>query len=367
MGYLFTNDLSAGMVLNQLVESPDGTMVLGQGTVLNDSVISRLKKWKVKGVVVAEAAPAEFCLDDIGHTISDIIRTLAKEPLAARPPKLSPPTQKEIEEELQRIFLLTRYHGVIPLDRVLTLINEQIEPLLARPESFAMIHSEAPAGNYLYRHALDVAIIAGFLGRWLGYKDVDVTSLLVAGLMHDIGKSRIKFEILSKPTRLNGEELNIARTHAGKSYELLAGTGIVHDAVLAAVLQHHERLDGSGYPFGLCGEAISPLARIIAVADVYDALISNRYYKKSIPPLAAAEIMLEQMSGHFDADVLNCLVENIRQFSLGGSVMLSNHRPGRIVSFNPLPCMRPLVETGDGTIVDLSQVGDVRILEITIA
>ncbi len=301
------------MVLSQPLESPDGKMVLGQGTVLNNFLISCLARWAVEGVDVSEAESGDFSLDDIEKMVADVMQGLAHKAPTVKRDKTLTVQQNEIEIELKRIFLLTRYHGALPLDNVLTLANEKIYPMLSWPEAFAMLHSDAPAGDYLYRHALDVALVAGFLGRWLGYDDISIAGLVLAGLLHDIGKARIKFEILSKPGRLDREEFNIAKTHAGKSRQLVEQAGNVPDAVLNAILQHHERLDGSGYPDGLKGEAILPLSRIIAVADVYDALISNRCYRKGVSPLEAIDIMLYHMPWQLDTHVLACLIERVRQ------------------------------------------------------
>lgn len=317
MSYLQLAEIKLGMTLNQVLVSPDGKMVFGQGTVVNEFLLSCLRGWTVEGVDVAEAAAVEVNFAEIEKMVSDIVVALSDNIPMEKQVLNAAEVHGEIETELKRIFLHVRYHGVIPLDTIISLVNMKIYPRLSQKDSFVQLHTEASAGDYLYRHALDVALISGYLGRWLGYGDSDIWNLTLAGLMHDIGKTRINFEMLSKPDKLNLEEFKIAKIHASYSHQLLVQAGIVPNVVLDAVLQHHERIDGSGYPYGHSGTEVTMLARIIAIADVYDALISNRYYRKGVSPQEALEIMMFQMKGQLDTHVLACLIEHIRKLGIG--------------------------------------------------
>ena len=318
LSYLHLSDIKIGMTLNQVFVSPDEKMIFGQGTVVNEYLLSCLKGWAVEGADVLASATAGFNKAEIEKMVSNIITTLGNSTTKEKHGQVTTEVHSEIEIELKRIFLRARYHGVIPLDTILNLVNTRIYPRLYQKDSFIQLHADTSSGDYLYRHALDVALLSGYLGRWLGYDDSDILNLTLAGLLHDIGKIRFKSEVLSKPDKLNLEEFNIAKIHARYSYQLLAQTEIVPDAVLNAVLQHHERIDGSGYPYGCSDTEVTMLARIIAVADVYDALISNRYYKKSVSPQEAIEIMMFQMSGQLDIHVLACLIEHVKKFDVGG-------------------------------------------------
>lgn len=323
MSYLHLSEIKFGMTLNQELVSPDGNMVLGQGTVMNEYLLSCLKDWNVKGADVIEEAAAEINLAEIERMISDIVVSLTDNASIETHLQSAAQVHSEIETELKGIFLRARYQGIIPLDTIINLVNMRIYPRLSQQDSFMQLHTDGPAGDYLYRHALDVAFLSGYLGGWLGYSDSEIWNLTLAGLMHDIGKTRIKFEMLSKSNKLN-LEFNIAKIHANYSYQLLAQTGIVPNIVLDAVLQHHERMDGSGYPYGRSNTEINMLARIVAVADVYDALISNRYYRKGVSPKEAIQIMMFQMEGQLDTHVLACLIEYVGKID-GGNALLIFH------------------------------------------
>ncbi len=322
MSYLHLSEIKLGMTLNQVLVSPDGNMVLGQGTVMNEYLLSCLREWNVKGADVIQHAEVEFNLAEIERMISDIVVSLTDSASIETHLQSAAQVHSEIETELKGIFLRARYQGIIPLDTIISLVNMRIYPSLSRKDSFIQLHTDGAAEDYLYRHALDVAFLSGYLGRWLGYGDSEIWNLTLAGLLHDIGKTRIKFEMLSKPDKLNLEEFNIAKFHANYGYQLLAQTGIVPNVVLDAVIQHHERMDGSGYPYGRSGTEISMLARIIAVADVYDALISNRYYRKGVSPREAIKIMMFQMEGQLDTHVLACLIEYVGKLDGTNSLLI---------------------------------------------
>lgn len=315
MSYLNLSEIKSGMTLDQVLVSPDGKMVFGQGTIVNDSLLSRLNDWKVEGAEVAEEA-IEFDFAEIERIISVVTLGETEKQEMKKTIQHAAELHMEIETELKRIFMLTRYHGAVPMDTLIHLVDKKIYPRLSQRDSFEQLHTQAAASDYLYRHALDVSLISGYLGRWLGYGDNDIWNLTLAGLVHDIGKTKINFETLSKSGRLNAEEFKTAKNHAVWSYHLLAQTEFVPAVVLKAVLEHHEKLDGSGYPYRLQGNEITMLARIIAVADIYDALISNRYYRKGISPQEAIEIMVFEMANQLDTHVLACLIENLAHFGM---------------------------------------------------
>ncbi|WP_312522154.1 HD-GYP domain-containing protein [Anaerospora sp.] len=315
MSYLSLSEIKSGMTLEQVLVSPDGKMVFGQGTIVNDCLLARLNDWKVEGAEVAEEA-IEFDFAEIEKIISVVTLGMTDKPEMKKMVQHAAELHMKIETELKRIFMLTRYHGAVPMDTLIHLVDKKIYPRLSQLDSFEQLHTQAAASDYLYRHALDVAFIAGYLGRWLGYGDGDIWNLTLAGLVHDIGKTKINFEMLSKSGRLNADEFKIAKNHTVWSYQLLAQTEFVSTVVLKAVLEHHEKLDGSGYPYRLQGNEITMLARIIAVADIYDALISNRYYHKGISPQEAIEIMVFQMANQLDTHVLACLIENLAQIGM---------------------------------------------------
>ena len=168
-----------------------------------------------------------------------------------------------------------------------------------------VIDSRSP---FTATHSSGVAETARLLGRWAGFNGTQSKSLYVAGLLHDIGKLGVPLDILEKPGRLDDEEMRLMRRHAEHSMDILASVpGFTKVATWGAL--HHERMDGSGYPYGLAGDDLPLPARIVAVADVFTAIAEDRPYRGGMPPDAARAVLREQArDGKLDADLVDLLL-----------------------------------------------------------
>jgi HD-GYP domain-containing protein (c-di-GMP phosphodiesterase class II) len=168
---------------------------------------------------------------------------------------------------------------------------------------------------YTAGHENEVGIIACKIGRKMGYSDEHCQLLKWAGIVHDVGKIAIPAEILSKPGRLSSIEYKLVQTHAQMSYEILQGVEMNYP-LANVVLQHHERLDGSGYPLGLKGDEILKDAQIIAVADVFEAMVSHRPYRAGLGYDKALQELIENKETKYDAEVVDTLVNLVRNEGL---------------------------------------------------
>ena len=166
-------------------------------------------------------------------------------------------------------------------------------------------------------HSINVAIIAKYIARILKLDDATINEITTAALLHDIGKLQVPNEILYKRDKLTHEEFDIIKEHPTLGYHILKQAGCVNTDIIHGVFEHHERWDGYGYPMGLCDLDIHIYARIIAIADVYDALVSERSYKKALSREDAIECMKAD-SGHFDTDILNRFLHSIENTSSNG-------------------------------------------------
>ena len=180
-------------------------------------------------------------------------------------------------------------------------------------EIFQCITVPRPVDEALQRHSLNVALLNGIMGQWLGLDEKDIRSLILTGVLHDIGKTKIPEEILNAPRKLTPEEFEVMKRHPLYSFELL-GDDISED-VRYAVRWHHEKLDGKGYPDGLKGEEIPISAQVVSIVDVYDALTSERCYKKAFDHDTAIRMILDGQCGQFNPVLLKCLKELSLQFS----------------------------------------------------
>jgi HD-GYP domain-containing protein (c-di-GMP phosphodiesterase class II) len=211
-------------------------------------------------------------------------------------------------------------------------INAACEPLLTAVNSEqvrTVLQGVRDHDNYTFSHSLRVAIFLGMFGRTFGLSGDDQNVLTIGGLLHDLGKTHIPSLILNKAGPLNDEELEIMKGHVPATLKMLEQCPELPRGAIIIASQHHERLDGSGYPNGLSGTQLNELARMAAIADVFGALTDRRVYKPDMPPEQAFRIMSEEMNRHLDMSLL----ERFRQMLLDTSALLEDSekvRPLRI-------------------------------------
>lgn len=220
--------------------------------------------------------------------------------------------------------------------------------------------------DYTYHHSLSVAIMALAIGIELGFTNQMLNELGTAGLLHDIGKVSVPIEIITKPGRLTKEEFEIVKMHPVYAAQHLKERNLVNENIYNGIIQHHEKMDGSGYPYGLSDTQIHPYARILAVADVYDALTSNRPYRTPNPPNEAIEFIMAGMGSHFDEKVLRAFLRKVAPFPTGSTVQLSNGEKACVIKNFPDSPLRPLVAVlGSATSYDLAKDPDCFNIVIT--
>ncbi len=226
------------------------------------------------------------------------------------------------------------------------------------------IHSVEVEDLYIYRHAINVAIISMRIAKWLRFSKNDVIDIGIAGFLHDIGKCNVPGNILNKPDKLTIDEYEIMKTHADHSYQLIKDMEQLSFKAKEGVHYHHERLDGSGYPNGSRGAEIPLSARILAVADMFDAILSDRVYSAKVSPYKAIEILKDESFGKLDPKIVNVLVKNIADFYVGNIVKLNTGEIGEVILLNKSNLTRPLVKVREDRYLDLSTNYTIEIIEV---
>lgn len=208
--------------------------------------------------------------------------------------------------------------------------------------------------DYTYRHSVNVGVLATIIGMGLNIKQDDLDDLCLGALLHDIGKSCIPDEILNKPARLTPEEFEIMKKHSQYSFDMLKDRIDISAKTKTAVLYHHENQDSTGYPMGLSGKDIPLFARIIHVADVYDALTSSRPYKKPYSSSEAIEYLMGGCGILFNKQIVEAFIKYIPVFPKGMNVILSDGREAIILENNSTQLLRPKVRLLTGETLDLA-------------
>lgn len=265
--------------------------------------------------------------------------------------------------QIKDMFQQYRFSKKIPLLQIRQQIVPIIREAIEKPDVFGLFASLQAKEDYFYRHHIGVGIISSLIGKWLRLNETDLSHLMVAATLHDIGKLKIPTEIINKPGKLTHKEFEMMKKHTIWGYEMMKETvGASHRIALAA-LQHHERMDGSGYPFGIRSEKIDLFGRIIAVADVFHAIISDRAYSKAAFFYEALQQMDEQSFGTLDPKITRLFIEQIMQSLVGKEVILSDGSKGKVIMINSHDPLHPLVQV-DGAFVDLSLISTAKIQQV---
>ncbi|WP_346355617.1 HD domain-containing phosphohydrolase [Azotosporobacter soli] len=250
------------------------------------------------------------------------------------------------EFRLNSEAILEEGEGAFPKEKIDALAEECFALVKGDVRLILFNHDYGVAG-YTFRHSVNVALLSALIGQWMGLGDEKLRKLTVAGLLHDLGKMAIPPAILNKRGELTPDEREIVCNHPRKCLEILALQGYERE-LLFGILQHHERVDGSGYPEKLPGRAISLFARIIAVADVYDAMMSNRVYHHGVTPFVVIEQLVKDMAGKLDPLVCSVLLKNSKEQMVGQRVILADGRKAVIEEFEEGGFAEPVLQLPDG-------------------
>ncbi|PRR77095.1 Cyclic di-GMP phosphodiesterase response regulator RpfG [Clostridium liquoris] len=209
---------------------------------------------------------------------------------------------------------------------------------------------EGSGEDCIFKHSVNVAALSLLLGKWIGYDKTKLNLLAYSATLHDFGKSKIDKSILYKQTRLTEKEFKEIRKHPIIAYNLVKNMTTLNASVGYGILMHHERMDGSGYPLGLKGDEINEFAKIIAIADTFDAVNSNRIYRKRKDPFGALEIIQRDSLGKLDYNYSKIFIEHIVNYYIGEKVLLDNNDVCKIIQIdvNNLSC--PLLLNNDNFI-----------------
>ena len=258
---------------------------------------------------------------------------------------------------------------------ILNLVNKIIDELLDSKDAIVQLVDIRSKDNYLFAHSVNCAVLATLAAKKMMFKPKELRWLASGALFHDLGMMAVPSSIVNKPGDLSDEEFAEVKKHPIYGYELFKTTDLFDARAGAIVLQHHERYQGQGYPRGIAGKDISPLAQIAGIADVYDALTSDRPYRKAYKPHEAVEMLLSWGEELFDARILQQFLSVIAAYPVGFHVLLSSGDSGLVVANNPGFTLRPVVRVlyrGERELdphpepydIDLSQTLDLTIIDV---
>lgn len=326
MIFIPTHLLKTGMILaKDIFEGPMNIPLLAKGRVLTEKYIERMKARNVAGAYVESKLFTDVVVESI---IEPELRSSALADIRNVFDKYQTGEENYIEQNIENIKSLAK--GIV-------------WSVLSKDKILVNLIDLKCYDDYTYSHSLCVSILSVVIGISLGFTERQLNELALCALLHDIGKMDVPIGIIKKPDTLSEEEYDVIRKHPVTAVERLKKNKYIPDSVLNGIMSHHEKYDGTGYPHGLKGEDIPYYARILAIADVYDALTSNRPYRNALFPSEAIEYMMGSIDVHFDYEILKAFLKNVAAYPLGTIVTLSNNQAAIVVKNNSTNTLRPVI------------------------
>lgn len=343
------NKLEQGMIIAKDVEQ-NGRVLLKKDSYLTNKIIKKMQSILFLGNVEIYDKEIEKQQENI---------KLKKE---AEYEKIEE-NFKEIAVNLQKTFRQLVNENSIAMNDIREFAHKIQNELISSSMVIKNIVLYGSGEDSIYRHGVNVAALSSLLGQWIGLDKAKLNLLVYSAILHDFGKTKIDRDVLTKDSTLTKGEFNMIKKHTNVGYNFIKDIAFLDKSVSYGVLMHHERLDGSGYPLGLTADQIHPFAKIIAIADVFDAINSDRGYKDKKLPFEALQIVKNESLGRLDYEYVKVFLEHIVNYYTGEEVLLNTNEKCKIIQMNINNLEKPLVLKGND-FVDLMKENDLYIKEM---
>ena len=347
--------LRPGMTVGRDVRNEQAQVIAKAGTKLNDAIINSFKGGGIFSVYIEETAVAKPNIPGSEHLLDDDY-VKCYDSVATHTHQLYNKMMDTEELDVQELNYI---------------VDEEILPKLCNgAKAVSQIHNMGREGLYLINHVLHVAILAGLMGKWMRWPKEKQKDVVVSGLLHDLGKQKIPADVLDKKGKLTDEEFKMIKKHPDYGYNMLKlGPLKKKQDILNGVLQHHERMDGSGYPNANKRELISEFGRLLAVLDIYDAMAADKIYVRRRSPFDVFEVLNgDIVRGKLDPEFGIYFIKNLNHALNGNWVGLTNGERGRIVYIDESRVNSlPIVQVSENKFVDLNRETSIKVESILTA
>jgi HD-GYP domain-containing protein (c-di-GMP phosphodiesterase class II) len=248
-------------------------------------------------------------------------------------------TSQFVSETMQRVSL----GETVDTKLAKAAVAECVSSILQSPDAFLWLIQLKNRDEYTAQHSLNVSVLSIVLGRHINLSNASLQNVGLCGLMHDMGKMLIPDQILNKPGKLDADEMEIMRTHTTQGYELLRSSDNMYPGAIKTALLHHEMLNGKGYPNRLNHRDIPLFARIVTIADIYDAMTSDRVYQKGRTHLEATSILADMSGDNLEERLVTKFIQSMGVYPPGCVVMLTNGAIAIVVEINEWIRLRPKI------------------------
>lgn len=329
MRLMLTNSLKAGDRLGKTIFNENGKVLLTKGIKLTERMIERLSDFNFTYVYVEDADTADI---ESHYPITEELRIHAVNSIKDSFANV------QDSDILKKGFVFEK-----SAQEMTSIVRDIMNELQNHKEAITLLSDVFTYDNYIFTHSLNVTMYALMLGKQLQLPYSKLEQLGIGAILHDVGKMMVPKDVLLKPGKLSNSEFELIKTHTESGFELLRNSREIPLVAAHCAYQHHERLDGSGYPRGLVGDDIHYFGKILAIADVFDAVTSNRVYRKAMLPHEGLEIIYSGAGTLFDQQMVEAFRKCIAIYPNGLSIELNDGRKGVVVRQNTSLCDRPVV------------------------
>lgn len=361
--FVRTRSLQVGMIIDQAIVDRAGRILIARNTPMDTFHKDALLKMGIGGVYIREGEEDEKKEESSNNVVVSpaVQKVIEKNTVQDRAKvNLSESVKARVAEGIQYLYNDTESAGFTSTTKNIT---DDLMKAINNNDALAVdISALKVSDEYTFKHSVDVATMAMIVAKKHGMSESNVYEIGISGLLHDVGKSKIPNEILNKAGKLTDDEFAMMKQHSLFGYSILKEKDDLSNPIKMGVLQHHEKMNARGYPMGVGADSINIFARIISVADIYDALVTERPYKKPFSPRDAVE-MIMSMTEELDIDVMRSFLESVILYPVGTDVELSTGELARVVENNPQYVLRPkVVGIQSGTTYDLSDIKNASIV-----
>lgn len=367
MGRVHISRLLPGMMLEKDVYNESDQLILPEGLKLTDKSIAKLTYYGINSAHIVDMPDSPELFEE-EHTSSGAV---SGEDMSYSQRLKQTEEFKEFEKNYEstvddlQSFLSDVVEKNMPPDtsNIMAKVTEMLHPASGGSVSvFDMIRNMKHFDDMTYVHCLNVGLICNVFAKWLGLTPAQAELATQCGILHDIGKLKIPEEIIKKPSKLTDDEFALIKSHPAEGYKILKNCDLNLHIKLAA-LQHHEKVDGSGYPMKITGDKMDMYAKLVCIADIYEAMTAVRIYRGSLSPFQVIEAFETEGLQKYDTRMIMTFLENIVNTYLLNRVRLSDGREGEIIFINKQRLSKPTIKCGD-EFVDLTKEPNISIVSI---
>ncbi|MFT8312627.1 MAG: HD-GYP domain-containing protein [Clostridium sp.] len=345
----FMDRVKENDILGRNIYTSEGNILLRAGVKLNALYIEKLKEVGIIYIYVEDNR-----LDDVEEEDKQLL-------------ELKSLTMKNMSKIIKNISGNTNKKESIDS---LKIIEDLIDYIIEMGDVNKYLYNIQTYDNYTYAHSIDTGIMSTFLGEKMNLNENELKELGMGAILHDIGKTRVPISIINKTGSLTGEEYDEIKKHPIYGKEILERNFKISSNVIKVITEHHERVDGTGYPYGLKGYQISKLSKIACICDVYDSIMTDRCYRKKFAPNDAYELILAGSGSLFDDKIVKGFKNTFSVYPLGCCVKLSNGIEGYVIKQNPgfpdKPIIRVLYDINTKKPVQFYEIDLVKSLNLVV-